>query len=282
MATYGWKPVNDSGNPVPEQNWNTPASWIAFPATNPPVTGTVPGAGDHALIGAGTVDVSTLFGSFSNDYTVTVDVTDSRTVATLGLGGLAITGINLFPTISPIFGTPTVFPTLKVTGGSLDVTGDLVDNFAGTLTLPIHNIGTEQFSGTFSGGGTIDIASKGTVEVGGTVGVAITVDYTDGSSDLLKLDGVTSATPAAFAGTINGFKQGDTIALTGLHTTTHFDATYAGGVLKIADNSAPTTTVASLKLPGAFTASSFALNAGAGGLAITLAAVARRRRARRT
>lgn len=62
MAIYGWKLVDDSGNPVPEQNWNTPGSWVAYPVANPPVTGTVPAAGDDAFIGAGTVDV--LLGGF--------------------------------------------------------------------------------------------------------------------------------------------------------------------------------------------------------------------------
>ena len=106
MATYGWKLVDDSGNPVPEQDWNTPASWVAYPVANPPVTGTVPGAGDDAFIGAGTVNVSVLGFPFANDYEVKVDVTDSRTVANLGLGGMSITGLNLFPAITPIFGTP--------------------------------------------------------------------------------------------------------------------------------------------------------------------------------
>ena len=127
MAIYGWKLVDDSGNPVAEQNWNTPASWVAYPVANPPVTGTVPTAADDAFIGAGTVDV--LVGGFlpfNNKYAVTVDVTDSRTVANLGLGGMSITGLNGF---SPVFGTPTVFPTVKVTGGSLDVAGNLVDTF---------------------------------------------------------------------------------------------------------------------------------------------------------
>ena len=80
---------------------------------------------------------------FANNYAVTVDVTDSRTVATLGLGGMSITGLNVFPAISPIFGTPTVFPTVKVTGGSLDVTGALVDTFSGTIAIPLTFIGTQ-------------------------------------------------------------------------------------------------------------------------------------------
>ena len=94
MATYGWRPVDNSGNPVPEQNWNTPAEWVLFPLTNPPVTGVVPSAGDTALLGAGTVDVTTPFGSLNQAYAVTVDVTDGVTVATLGLGGVAVTGVN--------------------------------------------------------------------------------------------------------------------------------------------------------------------------------------------
>ena len=269
MAIYGWKLADDSGNPVPEQNWNTPGSWIAYPVANPPVTGTVPTAGDDAFIGAGTVDVLVGgFFPFNNEYAVTVDVTDSRTVANLGLGGMSITGLNGF---SPVFGTPTVFPTVKVTGGSLDVAGNLVDTFSGTIAIPLPVVGTQIFSGTFSGGGTVDLASKGTLDVGGTVGAAITVDFTDGASDLLQLGAVTAATPFAFGGTIDDFRQGDTILLSSLHTATHFDFNYAGGVLTIADDAAPAVTVASLTV-GTFTTSNFALNAGAGGLAITLAA----------
>ena len=139
MAIYGWKLADNSGNPVPEQNWNTPASWIAYPVANPPVPGTVvPAAGDDAFIGAGTVNVSVSVGPFvfpfNNEYDVAVDVTDSRTVANLGLGGMSITGLNR---ISPVFGTPTVFPTVKVTGGSLDVAGNLVNTFSGTIAIPI-------------------------------------------------------------------------------------------------------------------------------------------------
>ncbi len=273
MATYGWKLVDDSGNPVPEQNWNTPGSWIAYPVANPPVTGTVPAAGDDAFIGAGTVNVSVFGFPFVNDYAVTVDVTDSRTVADLGLGGMSITGLNLFPTVSPVFGTPTVFPTVKITGGSLDVTGNFADLFAGTISIPIPSFGTQVFSGAFTGGGTVDLASKGTLEVGGTVGAAITVDFTDAASDLLQLGGVTAATPFAFGGTIDDFRQGDTILLSSLHTATHFDFNYAGGVLTIADDAAPAVTVASLTV-GTFIPSTFALNAGAGGLAITIGAPA--------
>jgi large repetitive protein len=272
MAIYGWKLVDDSGNPVPEQNWNTPGSWVAYPVANPPVTGTVPAAGDDAFIGAGTVNVSVFGFPFVNDYAVTVDVTDSRTVSTLGLGGMSITGLNLFPTISPVFGTPTVFPTVKVTGGSLDVTGNLVDTFAGTIAIPLNFVGTQVFSGTFAGGGTIDLASKGTLEVGGTVGAGIIVDFTDGASDLLRLDGVTTATPFAFGGTIDDFRQGDTILLSSLHTATHFDFNYGvGGVLTITDDAAPAITVASL-IVNTTSPPTFALNAGAGGLAITLGA----------
>jgi hypothetical protein len=227
MAIYGWKLVDDSGNPVPEQNWNTPGSWIAYPVANPPVTGTVPTAGDDAFIGAGTVNVSVFGFPFVNDYAVTVDVTDTRTVANLGLGGMSITGLNLFPTISPVFGTPTVFPTVKVTGGSLDVTGNLVDTFGGTISIPLPGFGTQTFSGTFAGGGTVDLASKGTLEVGGTVGADITVDFKDGASDLLQLGAVSAAAPFAFGGTIDHFSQGDTILLSSLHTATHFDLMFS-------------------------------------------------------
>ena len=238
-----------------------------------PVPGTVvPAAGDDAFIGAGTVNVSVSVGPFvfpfNNKYDVAVDVTDSRTVANLGLGGMSITGLN---GISPVFGTPTVFPTVKVTGGSLDVAGNLVNTFSGTIAIPLPVVGTQIYSGTFAGGGTVDLASKGTLDVGGTVDAGIRVDFTDGASDLLQLGAVTAATPFAFGGSIDDLRQGDTILLSSLHTATHFDFNYAGGVLTIADDAAPAVTVASLTV-GTFIPSTFALNAGAGGLAITLAA----------
>ena len=181
---------------------------------------------------------------------------------------MSITGLN---GISPVFGTPTVFPTVKVTGGSLDVAGNLVNTFSGTIAIPLPVVGTQIFSGTFAGGGTVDLASKGTLDVGGTVDAGIRVDFTDGASDLLQLGAVTAATPFAFGGSIDDFRQGDTILLSSLHTATHFDFNYAGGVLTIADDAAPAVTVASLTV-GTFIPSTFALNAGAGGLAITLAA----------
>ena len=270
MATYGWQPVDSSGNPVPEQNWNTPAEWDAFPLANPPQAGIVPGAADTALIGAGTINASTPFGSLSQAYPVTVDVTDSRTVATLGLGGLAVTGVN--SSLQPIFGTPTVFPLVKVTGGTLHVAGDVVDNFVGTLSVPIPSLGvTETASHSFTGGGTIDLASHAALEVGGTAGAAVIVDFTDGAGDVLTLDGVDGAAPDAFAGTIDGFALGDTLELTALHTATHFVDAYTNGVLTVADSADPSVALALLDLPGSFTASSFALDAGAGGLAITIA-----------
>ncbi len=264
MATYGWRPVDSTGNPVPEQNWNTPAEWTLFPLTDPPVTGVVPTATDTALIGAGTINVSTFLGSLSQSYPVTVDVTDSRTVPALGLGGLNVNGVN--GSFQPTFGTPTVFPLVKVTGGTLHVTGNVIDNFTGTISVPISGLGTETVSHTFTGGGTIDLASHATLEVGGTAGAAIIVDFTDGAGDVLTLDGVGGAAPHAFAGTIDGFVQGDTVLLTALHTTTHFVDGYANGALTIADSGAPSVNLATLEIAGlGLSASSFGLNAGAGG-----------------
>ena len=266
MSTYAWRFIDDSGNAIPEQIWNTPSLWVAYPASNPPVTGVVPGATDLAYVGAGNANVSS-FG-FVHSYPVTVDVTDSRSVATLGLGGMSITNVSIGASITPIFGPSSIFPTIKVNGGSLDVTGDIVDTFTGTIDVPLPIFGPTIFTGTFQGGGLIDIGNKGVVEAGGAVAAGITVAFTDGLSDVLKLDDVTAATPKTFAGTVEGFAIGDTILLsklTALHTVTD---TYSSGVLNIVDSVLGT--VASLGVAGAFTANSFQLTEGTGGLSVTL------------
>ncbi len=116
MATYAWKFIDNSGSAVPEQNWNTPSSWVLYPVVNPPVTGVVPGAWDSAYFGVGAGNANVSAFGFARSYPVTVDLTDSLTLATLGLGGMAITGVNLGSPITPVFSAPTIFPTIKVNG----------------------------------------------------------------------------------------------------------------------------------------------------------------------
>ena len=271
MATYGWKLADNSGNPLTGPiDWNTPGSWMAYPVANPPVTGTVPGAADSAFVIAGTVNVSTGFGSFANAYPVTVDVTTGQTVTTLGLGGIAITGVNFGTgTPVPVFGTPSVLPTLDINGGSLDVKGNIEDNFTGTIALVLPLFGAENFAGTFSDGGVIDLAANGTLEVGGTVGAAITVDF-DNQADVLKLDGVNNTAPGAFAGVIQGFTVGNSIVLStlpALHTVTE---TYSAGMLTVTDSTLGK--LASLDIqgaPGAYATGSFALTKGTNSVTIT-------------
>ena len=271
MPTYGWNLVDSSGNPVPPSDWLQSSLWAVYPVANPPVTGKVPGAGNSAFIIAGTVNASIPFlGQFSKIYPTTVDVTTSVTIATLGLGGLSVTSI------APTFGTPTVLPTVDINGGSLDITANVLDTFSGTVTVGTP-IGPQTLTGTPSGGGTIDLRSKGTVEIGGTAAQGITIDFKDGTGDLLKLDDVTGAATGAFAGKIIDFALGDTILLSNLHTTTHFVKSYSAGVLQLTDFGLGTL-AASLNLPAnganTYSTSSFAVTSGAGGTSITMASTA--------
>jgi hypothetical protein len=210
MGTYAW------ATSFLADDWSSPNDWLTVPIDGS--TGTVPGAGDDAYIVAG----------------VTVSVTDSRAIATLGLAFNAA-----FP------GSPTV----DVNGGTLDVTGNVLDNFL--YDLPI--IGSQ----SFAGGGNIDLHNAGTLEIGGTADPAITVAFEDGSADALLLDS------GAFAGQISGFLQGDRIFLSNVHADS---ASYASGVLTL---QLAGVTVATLHIGSGYFSENFVLASAAGSTAIT-------------
>ena len=210
MGTYAWATT------FLADDWNSPNDWLVVPIDGS--TGTVPGAGDDAYIVAG----------------VTVSVTDSRAIATLGLG---------FNTAFP--GSPTV----DVNGGALDVTGNVLDQFS--YDLPF--IGPQ----SFAGGGTIDLHNAGTLEIGGTADPAITVAFADGSADALLLDS------GAYAGRISGFRQGDRIFLNGVQADS---ASYASGVLTL---QLAGVTVATLHVGSGYFSENFVLASAAGSTTIT-------------
>ena len=134
-----------------------------------------------------------------------------------------------------LFGATAIYPTLNVQGGSIDVTGGILDTFTGVFPDPVD-------SQTFTGGGTIDLDSGGVLEVGGSVAAGITIDFTDAATNTLRLDGVSALAPSAFAGTIADFAQGDTIALPNLPATAGY---FQSGVLTLLSGK---TTIATLNV----------------------------------
>ncbi len=274
MTTYGWQLADSNGNPLTGPlNWDVSTWWDVYPVSNPPVNG-IPGAADSAFITAGTVNVNTPFGSYVNAYPITVNVTTAQTVATLGLGGINIDGINnIFTAPTPATGNPTILPTLDVNGGALDVTGNILDNFSGTISVVLPLLGAETFAGTFSNGGTIDLTANGTLEVGGTVGTAIIVGF-DNQADVLKLDGVSNTATSAFAGVIQGFTVGNSIVLSHLPTLNVVSDSYntATDMLTVTDSTLGT--LASLHVvpgtgQGAYSTGNFKVTKGTNSVTIT-------------
>jgi hypothetical protein len=119
-----------------------------------------------------------------------------------------------------------------------------------------------------SGGGTIDIGAGGTVAVAGSVQSDIVMNFVDGVNDLLTLGGVSAIQPGEFAGTIEGFVAGDTIDLPAIPFSVGNTIAFDGATDTLAIQNG-TTTLASLQLSGAFTASQFGLrDDGTGNTAI--------------
>lgn len=104
-----------------------------------------------------------------------------------------------------------------------------------------------QIQNGIAGTGALDAGSGGTIllEKGSDAGQI--VDFLSGSGAL------DLATPAAFAGTIEGFRHGDRIDLLG-KSATSFD--FANSTLTVKNGA---TTVASLHFAGSYTNSSFHL-----------------------
>ncbi|MEO8713856.1 MAG: Hint domain-containing protein [Acetobacteraceae bacterium] len=227
MTDYGWFPVTQ---PTPGFNqWNPTGNWTdgafwanATTITNPPMTGTVPGPADGAYIVSANVNPFFVPPGYSSPpYNVTVTLDTSQIVTTLGLAQIAF------------FAPPPSPPVLDIAGGSLDVTGAILDTFTKTFPAPV---GTQ----TFTGGGTIDLGTAGRLEVGTTIGTAITINYTDSSADLAVLDGVTPMPVDMVGGTFTNFQGSNAIDLPNIPftgTTFTYDPTTGALVLTAMDGS---------------------------------------------
>ncbi len=232
MTNYVWYPVTGDGSQASPYTWNagtinfdTGADWAEATSLNigsiPTSTGDVPGSGTGTSQGPGNDSVglvagdisSTLFSFYHPDpshgdpyiagSSFPVDVLLNS--GSVELGGLLLAGFNVVPDVAQ-------FPTLQVSGATLDITGDIVNS--ATVHFPTINAG---FFGTYdsataSGGGTIDIQNVASVEVGGTVLSGIDMNFADTDGEKLQLD-QPSASGSAFSGLITGMADGNAIIL---------------------------------------------------------------------
>ena len=254
MTSYVFYPVTGDGLTQLTQfvwntgliNWNTTSDWsnqstLVF--QNPGLTpGAVPGSGTGtgagASQGAGADDVGLIAGEIasfvksayvadpakgkpfigSNVYSVDVLIN----TGTVDIHNFLLSAFNQYADAAQ-------HPTLEVTGATFKVEGTIGATQA-VLFPTITNvpfIGTAGGLLTSSGGGIIDIAGGGTVQVAGAVETGIAMTFRDGNQDVLSLGGVSATTPAAFAGSINGFGQGDTIVLPALLSPATYTKTFA-------------------------------------------------------
>jgi hypothetical protein len=102
-----------------------------------------------------------------------------------------------------------------------------------------------------TGTGALDVGSGGTVLLNAGADAGQTLDFLAGSGAL------DLATPAAFAGTIEGFKHGNLIDLQGKPFTSFTTEKFANGTLTVKNGA---TTVASLHFAGSYTTASFHLS----------------------
>jgi len=200
MTDYAWFPVTqptagfNQWNPT--GNWTNGAFWAnATTITNPPTTGTVPGASDGAYIVSANVPSAFIPPGYSlPPYNVTITLDTTQTVSTLGLAQFVV------------FAPPPMPPVLDISAGSLDVTGAILDTFSTTFPAPVG-------SQTFTGGGTIELDTTGRLEVGTTIGTAITINFNDASADSVMLDGVTPTPAEIVGGTFTSFQGSNAIDL---------------------------------------------------------------------
>ncbi len=203
MTDYGWFPFTSPTSGTFQWNstgdWTNGAFWAnATTITNPPTIGTVPGSGDGAyIVSANTLSFLVPPNYSRPPYNATVVLNTPATVATLGLGQIAV------------FSGPPAPPNLDIFGGSLDVTGQVLDTFSKTFPSPV---GPQ----TFTGGGIINLANTGRLEVGMTIGAQITISFNDVSADTVVLDGVTPAPAETVGGTFTGFQGANAIDLPGI------------------------------------------------------------------
>jgi T5SS/PEP-CTERM-associated repeat protein len=227
IFSYGW----DISTAQVGDSWRTAADWVQLPVTGSQTTRTVPLAADNAFIVGGI-----LVDGVPISAPVNIAISDIETISTLGLGTYLSPGAPL--------------PTLNIDGGSLEVTGAILGSFGGAFVSGLP-------SESFAGGGTIDLNNGGTLDVDGAADAAIVVDFTDAAANELLLDAVNSGAPNAFAGTIDGFAQGDTITLGRVRADASDAVNYdpATNLLTLTEDGL---TVATLKVDGSFSKFNFA------------------------
>lgn len=130
--------------------------------------------------------------------------------------------------------------TISLSAGSLRFLGHMANQQVITT-----NAGTLFIDGGISGGGTIDISSRGAVSLAGAAAAAQSVDF---SSATGRLD---LASPELFHSTIADFRAGDTIDLLNMQAT---QLAFANQTLTLSDGAGR---VAHLKFAGSYTQSDF-------------------------
>ncbi|WP_459678509.1 Hint domain-containing protein, partial [Acidisoma sp. 7E03] len=166
---------------------------------------------------------------------------------------------------------------IAVSGGiemDIEPTGSFTN--AGTLTVGDGSTLAIQFAGAASNTGTVAVAGgvlTADETIGGTGG---SITLADGASAMLAgtgagqtlaftdgTDSLTLTAPIDFAGTITGFRSGDSITLDGVTSATE---SYADGVLTVSEGG---TIVANLAIAGNYQTSDFTALESGGTLVIT-------------
>jgi len=253
MSDYVFYPVTVAGSSVSppytytwsdlQISFSTGAYWAQESSpvigTPPANTGTVPGAGDTAVLIAGTVSPADLalyneVAPFEGDPTIKpasgeFDANVLINGGSVQLADLIVAGFS--------YGVSrTLVPTLTVQGGTLDITSNVSDTIAATVAGNAV---------TAAGGGTIDLSSTSLVQIGGTVESDIAFDFLDSSNESLQLNATANETI-----TVSGMMDGNTIALTGIGPDISASGSYDAGtnqfIVTIGDPTTLTFDVANL------------------------------------
>jgi hypothetical protein len=257
MADYVFYPVTVTGSPgtnpysyawtTNQVFFNTGSYWAQESSPNigtpPTSTGTVPGAGDTAIIVSGTVNATDLglynyFAPNLNDPTVSPS--SGKFIADIAINGGSVQLSELVLAGFSYGVSNTLVPTLGVQGGTLHITGSVIDTVSASV------VGNAV---TASGGGTIDLSSASLVEIGGTVESDINFGFLDTSGERLALNATQNETIS-----VSGSMNGNTIELTGIGTGISVTGSYDAGtnqyIVTIGDPTTLTFDVANLANAG--------------------------------
>ncbi len=252
MAKYAWFPLGGTTGSYTWDsagNWTDGAYWAAGgSAAFPPAHGTVPGASDTAYILAANVPSSAIPSQYPRPpYNVGLTIDTAQTVGSLGMAMYQPFDFLGYVATQPVINIDGTH------GGSLVISGSIVDNFTYTFPSPV---GLQ----SATGGGKITLGSSASLEIGTTVDAGITVNFNDGSNDKVILDGVSTALPTAALGQFTGFQAGDIINLSNIAFSGASLGTYTSGHLTILSGGVK---AADLLIPGLASLSSFSLAPGA-------------------